>query len=229
MKKNDFVLVFTAVLLTIGLSACRKKTETVKVQFIHAANNVGYLDFYLQGSNREQLIGTGAGSNPHTADIEPGNPLVVEIKNPGTGVVLATAKYTDWKPNAHCTFVLYGDNNYVQHTLFSDSVAWPAAGRFKVRYSHFGMDAPALDVFYNNDTIAFNKVYFGTDSTNAIGDFVDLPAGTYTVRVKDHATGQTYIIQPNLGIQDNRILEIFSTGLVNDSLSAFFRLGGIAR
>ena len=210
------------------VSSCRPRTETVKVQFMHAANHSGYVDYYLQGSLRSSLIGVGGGSNSNTADLEAGEPLVIEIKNPATGATLVSKSFADWKAGTHYSFVMYGDSGNLKSTLLSDTMAWPAAGRFKVRYSHFSADAPTLDVFYNNDTVAFNKVYYGTDSTNAIGDFVDLPSGMYTVTVKDHNTGQTYIIQPNMGIQDNRILEIYSAGLIADSLTAFFRLGGIA-
>lgn len=222
------MLLLSSTVLLFAFSGCRPRTQEVKVQFMHAANHSGYVDYYLQGSMRASLIGIGEGSNSNTADLEAGEPLVIEIKNPATGATLVSHSYADWKASTHYSFVMYGDSGNLKSTLLSDTVTWPAAGRFKVRYSHFSADAPALDVFYNNDTVAINKVYYGTDSTHAVGDFVDLPAGQYTVTVKDHNTGQTYIIQPNIGIQDNRILEIYSAGLMADSLTAFFRLGGIA-
>ena len=230
MKKAHFALLFiSGLLFMLFVPSCKKKTETVKVQFMHAANNAGYVDYYLQGNKRASLIGAGEGSNSHTADIETGEPLVIEIKNPSTGATLTSGSYADWKAGTHYSFVMYGDNANLHSTLLSDTVAWPIAGRFKVRFSNFSADAPALDVFYNNDTVAFNKVYYGTDSTNAVGDFIDLAAGVYTVTVKNHSTGQTMIVQPNMGIQDNRILEIFAAGLVADSTVSFFRLGTVAR
>lgn len=193
-----------------------------------AAIHAGYVDYYLQGSKAAQLIGMAQGSNSNTADLLTDEPLTIEIKNPTTGATLVSASYLNWQANTHYSFVMYDDTGALKYTLLSDTVAWPAAGHFKVRFSHFTPDAPALDVFYNNDTIAFNRVYYGTDSTQAVGDFIDLPAGTYTVRVKNHNTGQTYLIQPNIGIQDNRILDIFTTGLISDSTYTIFQLGGVA-
>ena len=230
MKKGySAIVVLSCFVVMLNVSACKKKTETVKVQFINAANNSAYVDYYLQGTKRASLLGAGYGSNSNTADIQPGEPLVIEIKNPNTGATVVSGSYTGWVANTHYSYIMYGDFANPKTTLLNDTVAWPASGKFKVRFSHFSADAPALDVFYNNDTVAFNKVFYGTDSTNAVGDFVELPAGIYTITVKNHNTGQTYIVQPNMGIQDNRMLENYAAGLMSDSLMNFFRLGGIAR
>jgi hypothetical protein len=227
--KTIQALTLLAIMSILTISSCRKKEVAVKVQFINALPYSGYPDFYLQGDKQASFIGMGLGSNSHTADLLSGEPLTLEIKSPNTGITLLASSIADWQAGTHYTYVMYGDTASLQGTWLRDTAAWPAAGHFKVRFSHFASDAPALDVFYNNDTVAFNRVYFGTDSTQALGDFVELPAGTYTVRVKDHNTGQTYLLQPNIGIQSNRMLELFTTGLMSDSVSAFFQLGTVAR
>lgn len=215
-------------ILLLG-SSCHKKTTDIRVQFLNALPYSGYVDYYLQGEKRSSFIGMAQGSNSHTANLIAGEPLTLEIKNPNSGNSLLASARADWQAGTHYTYVMYGDTAAPQGTWMSDTVSWPTAGRFKVRFGHFAPDAPALDVLYNNDTVAFNRLYFGTDSTQALSDFTELPAGTYTVRVQDHNTGQTYLIQPNIGIQGNRILEIFTTGLMSDSVTAFFQLGTMAR
>ncbi len=227
--KTIQTLALVALLGVVTISSCRKKEVAVKVQFINAVPYSGYPDYYLQGDKQASFIGMGLGSNSHTANLLSGEPLTLEVKSPATGITLLASSISDWQEGTHYTYVMYGDTGSLRGTWLRDTTTWPAAGRFKVRFSHFASDAPALDVLYNNDTVAFNRVYFGTDSTQALGDFVELPAGTYTVRVNDHNTGQTYLLQPNIGIQGNRILEIFTTGLMSDSVSAFFQLGTVAR
>jgi hypothetical protein len=230
MKKILFLswCAVTALVL-INVGGCSKEEVQLRVQLLNASYHSAYPDFYVQDTKRASYIGMGIGSNSHTADLTANELLMIAVKDPVANATVASGNYNGWKAGWHYSYVLYSDYANPKTTLLSDSIAWPNTGRFKVRFAHFSADAPALDVFYNNDTVAFNKVYFGTDSTNAIGEFVDLPAGTYTVTVKDHATGQTLVTQPNISIADNRILENFATGLMSEPQGSFFQLGGVAR
>lgn len=228
---RNFRVVFAAVILVVllGFSGCKKKeTQNVKVQFINTAVHTPYLQFFLQGSKRQEFIGYNICTNSYTAELETGEPFTIEIKDPATGATVASGSYTNWKPNWHYTFVMYDDYATRKTTLLSDSAAWPDAGKFKVRFMHFSPEAPALDLFFNADTVGFNKNYFATDSTTAIDSMKTLSAATYTVTLKNHATGQTYVTLPGMGIGDNRILDVYASGTFSDSLNFPLQLGWAA-
>lgn len=230
MKAKSILLVTLVVCFTSLITGCKKTPlQDVKVQFINACTHTPYLDYYLQGTKRAEFIGYGINTNSHTANIETGQPLVVEIKNPNANnATVVAASYTDWDPNKHYTFVMYGDYAAPKYTLLSDTVDWPAPGKFKLRFMNFCADAPALDLFFNNDTVGFNRSYFETDSTNAIDSFVTLSPATFTVTLKDHATGQVYKSISNMGIADNRILDVYALGLFSDTANYALGLGWAA-
>lgn len=213
----------------ICLTACiKKKKQTVSVQFINTSRNTPYLEYWLQGSKRAELIGYNQNSNSNTADLEEDELLKIEIKDPATSTIVASGTYSNWKAGVHYTFIMYDEYTQRKTTLLSDTVAWPAGGKLKVRFMHLTPDAPALDVFFNNDTVAFNKIYFGTDTANAVADFFTLNAAAYTVRVNNHATASTLLTLPNMGLADNRILDVYASGLIADTISYPFSLGWAA-
>lgn len=230
MKTNHILSATLIVCSILVVTGCKKTPQQdVKVQFINACTNTPYLDYYLQGSKRAEFIGYGICSNSNTANIEPGNPLVIEIKNPNANnTTVVAGSYTDWDPNKHYTFVMYGDYSAPKYTLLNDSVDWPAPGKFKLRFMNFCAGAPALDLLFNNDTVGYNRTYFGTDSTTAVDSMFTLSPTTFTVTLKNHATGQVYQSINNMGITDNRILDVYAVGLFADTANYALRLGWAA-
>ena len=213
----------------ICLTGCvKKKKQTVSVQFINASRNTPYVEYWLQGSKRAELIGFNQCSNSNTADLEEGELLKIEIKDPAASAIVASGTYSNWKAGVHYTFIMYDEYTQRKTTLLSDTAAWPAGGKLKVRFMHLSPDAPALDVLFNNDTVALNKTYWGTDTANAVADFFTLNAAAYTVRVNNHATGSNLLTLPGMGLADNRILDVYASGLMADTLTYPFSLGWAA-
>lgn len=211
------------------LSGCIKKKQQVKVQYINATINSPYADYYLQNELRANFIGYTICSNSNTADILPGDPLIIEVKDPATGNSITKLSYSDWVAGTHYTVVTYGEYPNVKTALFSDTAAMPPAGKFRLRFMHFSPDAPALDIYFNNVLVDSNKVYYGTDSLNAIGGFADLNAGTYGIQLKEHNSGQVLVnIPQQMGIQDNRILDVYAVGTIADTLNHHISLGWAA-
>lgn len=228
MKNLHRPIIFASIALIL-FAGCKKKcTQKVKVQFINASVHSPYLSYYLQGSKRAEFVGYTLNTNSHTADLLPGEPLVIEIKD-GTGNVIAGGSYTNWKPNWHYTFVLYNEYTTRKTTLLADSVSWPEAGKFKVRFLHLCEEAPPVDFLMDTDTIADNRTYYGTDSTQALGNMITMSAGVYSFILKNNITGQTIFSTPAIGIEDNRILEVFAVGTFSDSVIAPVQFGWAAR
>lgn len=218
-----FVAACCGLALLLSVTGCCKKKKQIKVQYINASPGSPYLDYYLQGTKRASFIGYNICSNSNTADLLDGEACIAEARLDNTKIT--ALKFTDWKVGEHYIMVTYNDYSSLRTALLRDTVAEPPAGKFLLRFMHFGTDAPALDVYMNSTPIALNKVYYGTDSLQAIGDYVQLDAGTYTVSVKDHNTNQTLFSVPNMGIEDRRILNMYATGKLHDSLTLPFSLG----
>ncbi len=218
-----FVAAICGIAVLLSISGCIKKKQQIRVQYINAALNSPYLDYYLQGTKRASFIGYNICSNSNTADLLDNEACTADARLNDT--LVTALKISNWKAGTHYTMVTYGQYSSLKTALLSDTVAWPTTGKFKVRFMHFGTDAPALDVYLNSTPIALNKVYYGTDSLNAIGDFTELNAGAYTIYVKNHATNQTLFSISAMGIEDNRILDMYATGTLADSIYHPFCLG----
>lgn len=220
-------LCFVGLLFTVGCIKPKKKQVTV--QYINAATGSPYADYYLQDELQQSFIGYTLNSNSHTADIIPGEPLLIEIKDPGTGNSLSKLSYLNWVEGTHYTVVTYGEYPNIKTAFFSDTAALPPAGKFGLRFMHFSPDAPALDIYFNNVLVDSNKVFYGTDSLNAIGGFAYLNAGTYGIQLKEHSSGQVLVnIPQQMGIQDNRILDVYATGTIADTINHHISLGWAA-
>jgi hypothetical protein len=230
MSPLRFIFLSLLVLVLLVTGCVRPKKQQVKVQYINASINSPYADYYLQGTVRANFIGYGICSNSNTADILPGEPLMVEVKDPGTGTVLSKLSYLNWVEGTHYTVVTYGEYPNVKTALFSDTATMPPAGKFRLRFMNFAPDAPALDVYFNNVLVDSNKVFYGTDSLNAIGGFAYLNAGTYGIQLKEHNSGQVLVnIPQQMGIQDNRILNVYAMGTLADTLTHPISLGWAAQ
>lgn len=222
MRKLVFIACCSLALL-LTLNGCIHRKKQIKVQFINASPGSPYLDYYLQSTKRASFIGYNNCSNSNTADLLDGETCIAEARLNDNKIT--AVKFTDWRVGEHYTMITYNDYNNLRTALLRDTAIEPPAGKFLLRFMHFGTDAPALDVYMNNIPVALNKVYYGTDSLNAVGDYVELNAGTYTVSVKDHNTSQTLFSVPNMGIEDRRILNMYATGKLTDSLTLPFCLG----
>ena len=93
-------LIFLLVLCSV-YGCTKKREQTVRVQFINACVHTPYLEYYLQGSKRAEYMGYGICSNSNTANLEAGESLKIEIKDPVANTVVASGNYANWKPNWH--------------------------------------------------------------------------------------------------------------------------------
>lgn len=221
-----------ALLAVCLLSLCgcvKKELKKVRVQYINASYNSPYVSFYLQGSERATLIGYTLCTNSHTVELEEGEPLLIEVKDPATGNVLSKLSYPNWIENAHYTVVTYGDYATVKTAFLGDSTLPSSVGKFKMRFMHFSPDAPALDILFNGQVVDSNRVFYGADSTNAIGGFIEINQGSQSIQVKEHNSGQVLVSIPTgLSITDGRILDVFATGTIADTINHHISLGWAA-
>jgi hypothetical protein len=94
--------------------------------------------------------------------------------------------------------------------VYRDDGTAPAAGNAKLRVIHASPDAPAVDVLAGEQKLVSNLAF-----RNA-SDFVQVPAGKYSVRVNVADTATTAIGPLELDLVAGRIYTVYAYGLLSD-------------
>ncbi len=94
-----------------------------------------------------------------------------------------------------------------------------------VRVTHASADAPAVDVYLNNNR-AIQNLEFGKST-----DLIDLPAGTYTVAIRPAGAAATSapVFETQLSVPANRTTEVVAMGLLAGSPNFMLGTYTIAR
>ncbi len=216
---------FIATLLGIAISSCHRVEQRAEVLFINASYNAPILDFYLQGDKAQGLISFANNTNTHQAEkLKTSEPFTCEVKESYGGNTVFSLSNPGWVDKGRYTLFLYGDYALKQYDWVTDTFTAPAAGKLKVRFMNLGPDAPAVDVFFNATQVADSLLYYGIDKTHAVGSFIEIPAGSYSITVNDHNGGTNLLTLPPIQFQDNRVLDVYTCGLLTSS-STPFQLG----
>jgi hypothetical protein len=94
--------------------------------------------------------------------------------------------------------------------VFQDDIAPPAAGQAKIRVIHGSPDAGAIDILAG-DQVLVSNLAFPTASA-----FVEVPAGSYAVKVNTTGTTTTLAGPTSIDLVAGRIYTIYASGLATD-------------
>lgn len=121
----------------------------------------------------------------------------------------------DLQAGARYTVVATGEGSGIQALVLNDNIDAPPAGQAKVRLVHASPDAPAVDVAAQGGPVLFRNVAF-----RGVGDYANVPAGTYTLEVRP--TGQTTAVLtvPNVALSSGQNVTIFAAGKAGDQTLA---------
>jgi hypothetical protein len=125
--------------------------------------------------------------------------------------------------NTDTTVVAIGLLADIEPLVLADDNSPPDAGRAKVRFVHASPNAPAVRITLPDGTPLFTDVAFGES-----GGYIEVPAGTYTLQVRD-ATGATVVLTlNNVALSDGEIYTVYAVGLLGGTpaLSAFTTIDG---
>jgi hypothetical protein len=157
--------------------------------------------------------------------VEAGVEHLVEVFPAGssTAAISATVNLTHAKQYA--AIAIGGANGWeLGLRLLEDINTAPAAGNAKVRIGHlapFAADADdtLADVRLQDGTVILNDVPYG-----AIADYVELPTGTYDLKITT-ADGSTTLIDPlPVRLAEGAILSAFAVGDAGNQPAALFIL-----
>ncbi len=209
-------------ILILLLPACHHVEQRAEVLFINASYNAPTLDFYLQGNKAQGLISFATNSNTHQAEkLKTTEPFTCEVKESYGGSTVFSLSNPGWVDKGRYTLFLYGDYALKQYDWVTDTFTAPSAGKLKVRFMNLGPDAPAVDVFFNAVQVADSLLYYGIDKTHAVGSFIEIPAGSYSITVNNHNGGANLLTLPPIQFQDKRVLDVYTCGLLTSSATPF--------
>lgn len=120
----------------------------------------------------------------------------------------------DLRASGQYTVVATGEGTAIQSLVLDDNNA-PPAGQAKVRFVHASPDAPAVDIAAQGGPVLFRNVAF-----RGVGDYADVPAGTYTIEVRPAGQQTAVLTVPNVGLSAGQNVTIFAAGKVADQTVA---------
>ncbi len=145
-------------------------------------------------------------------DLTPGSYLV-EIFPGGSGSPAITGT-VDLMSGVDYTAIAIGDgvNQPLSLLAMVDDNSAPAAGNFKLRLGHLAPFANTLagttaDIRLDDGTAVLTDVVFG-----AVSPYLELPAGTYDLKITTPGGGTTLINLAPVTFVDGQILSAFATG-----------------
>ena len=114
------------------------------------------------------------------------------------------------------TVVATGELPNIQPLVLQDNNTPPPAGQAKVRFVHASPDAPAVDIAAQGGPVLFRNVAFRT-----AGEYVNVPAGTYTLEVRPASQTNAVLTVPNVALSAGQNVTVFAAGKAGDgSLAA---------
>ncbi|MGB9623412.1 MAG: DUF4397 domain-containing protein [Phycisphaerae bacterium] len=106
------------------------------------------------------------------------------------------------------TVVALNTLNAIEPLVLSDDNAAPTAGKSKVRFVHASPNAPTVDVTLPDGTTLFNDISFKQN-----GGYIEVPAGTYTLQVRDQ-TGTSVVLSVGpVTLTSGKVYTVFAVGL----------------
>jgi hypothetical protein len=202
----------TAVLAALALALIMAPTTfaqagTAKVRVIHASPDAPAVDVYVNGNaaltnvpffTASDYLDLPAGS--YRIQVTPTGAPADQAVIDATATVEAGKAYT---------IAATGPVASIAPTIIVDNLSAPAAGSVKVRVYHFSPDAPAVDVKLADGTTLIRNLAFP-----AASDYLEVPAGTYSLQVTPAGGDAVVIDLPNTALPANQIVSVFATNVV---------------
>ncbi len=215
-------LVFVTGLMMI-LSSCSKEDDAAtptlgnsKVLLINSASTSSAINFYWTGNKLNKVpltFGNTTGYQTVTAGIRD-----IQIKANTSNQLLATSSIKLATDSSY-TFFVYNDNNTIKTAVAEDDMSIPSLGNAKFKFANMSFGLSSADLAISNGPVISSSISFG-----AIGNYVELKAGTYNLVLRVHGSNKVIYNIPNVRFDNGKIYTIWSGGNVNsggpDNLSA---------
>ena len=191
-----------------GSGSIFRPFDTARVRVVHASPDAPAVDVCADGSTLFSNAPFPAATFYETV---PAGTYDVRVTAAGAGCDSAAVISADL-PLARGTDTTVVALNYldsIEPLVLKDDNSKPMAGMSKVRFVHASPDAPTVDITLPDGTTLFDDVSFRES-----GGYIEVPADTYTLQVRD-GTGTVIVLTlDGVAVKDGGVYTIFAVGLL---------------
>ena len=225
-------ILFSIVLLNI--SGCVKKDPVgriTQVLFVPLSPNTSPVDFSINGSLFATTVAysTTTGTLRYTFPyytLEPKKGSIISYNITGTTTAYASV-IKDLEENKVYSTFLIDSLNKIKAVVVNDDLTDPRPAKVKIRFFHFSVNTPALDVVNSATTATmFTNRSFNDQASNPVYEnFIEIEPGSYTFIFKDITTGAVIYTTTAQTLLPDRIYTLavrgFTGGTTTQAIGGF--------
>jgi hypothetical protein len=229
VMRNPHVLRIAAGMLavtTLLTTACKDETAAVvtpvyaKAQFIHVAPEAPGVIVSVDGKNINtdslrylQVLRVASDSTYLDVDVTAAGKRVIKLDSKTGNVVTDSVALNK---DVHYSFFAYTDTvtAKTKQVLASDNLATPSTGKVKLRVAHFISDAnfeSDIEAVAPGQAASLRSDFPGVNFKK-VTDFIELPAGTYDLKVKLKGTSNVLLTVPTVPLEAGKIYTMVARG-----------------
>lgn len=191
MRMNRYGFPVWGLILPLFLwsaSSCKRHTEKVYPQFIHAVAGLPEVRIEMQEETRYRNLsfGTSTGYLEVKKENDEAYHTVFRLNDE---TLTGSLYRTPFREEEHYSIFLSGWSAAPEIFVLADDYAIPDSGKTHIRFLQLIPDAPLLDLNMDGQTLAENLMYYGNDSTKGKVDFLEVSRTGHTFELVSHATG----------------------------------------
>ncbi len=212
-----YLCIFCAILtLLVTLVGCGGSSDDANNSFgnntslrvFHASADTPSLDLYLDETRRQ--FDTSFRNSTDFVAVDPGE-VSVSLNVAGSTTLVLEA-VVDFREGTSTTLVATNFADQLETILINDDLISPGQGLIKFRVGHLAPTAPALDLYISSpsEDLDFLSPVFTNVSYKDIGDFLQIPRGTYRLRATVAGTQVVAIDSGELNFDGERIFTVLA-------------------
>lgn len=195
---------------TLAVNVLLDRAFDAQARFVHASPDAPAIDIYADG---RAVVTNLAYPNATPYVALPAGGACVYVTPTGSQDRVIPATTLDFASASRQTVVATGlatGTPALSVQVFSDDTAPPAADQAKIRVIHASPDAGPVDVLSGDQVIVSNLEF------NRASAFLEVPAGTYSIRVNRTGTTETVLGPIELTVGGGQIVTLIVRGRAAD-------------
>jgi hypothetical protein len=216
MKRTSKVLALATTLILFAGAAFANGGKNAKVRFVHASPDAPAVDIWVNGGVAfpELIFGevspyASVPAGLYDVQVVPAgatSPVVIDLTGENAVNLFYNRAYTAIALNTLAN---------IEPLLLQDDDT-PAPMPFaRVRFVHASPDAPAVDVAVVGGPFLFENVAF-----KGVGDYVQVPAGTYNLEVRVAGTSTVALPLPAVKLDGGTTYTVYAIGFAGGAAPA---------
>lgn len=182
--------------------------ETAKIRVVHASPDAPAVDICANGTAAFSDVAFPGATD--YATVEEGTYQIRVIAAGsgcgGGGVINAALPLP---ADTETTVVAVNTLDSIEPLVLEDDNSAPSAGTAKVRFVHASPDAPTVDITLTDGTALFDNVSF-----KEVGDYIETPAGTLDLQVRDETGTAIVLMLEDVTLEDGMVYTVYAVGLL---------------